>query len=121
MKKIDHIICDELNIKKHFTIGISWDSQSSNRNAKVLKLNEFANLFSKLPCKVVNLQYGAVEKEINQFYQQTGLNIIQSQTVDIYNDLDALTSLINICDIVITIPNVTQTIACALGKKHLYC
>ena len=27
-------------------------------------------------------------KEINQFYQQTGLNIIQSQTVDTYNDLD---------------------------------
>ena len=116
-EKKDQIICDELNIKKHFTIGISWDSQSSNRNAKVLKLNEFANLFSKLPCKVVNLQYGAVEKEINQFNQQTGLNIIQSQTVDIYNDLDALASLINICDIVITIPNVTQTIACALGKK----
>ena len=76
-------------------------------------------LFSKLPCKAVNLQYGAVEKEINQFNQQTGLNIIQSQTVDIYNDLDALASLINICDIVITIPNVTQTIACALGKTFI--
>ena len=37
--------------------------------------------------------------------------------MDIYNDLDALASLINTCDIVITIPNVTQTIACALGKK----
>ena len=116
-KKLDQKILDELNLKKKFTIGVSWDSQSSNRNAKVLKLNEFAHLFSRLPCRIVNLQYGEVDKEINEFYQQTGINILQSKLVDTYNDLDALASLINTCDLVITIPNVTQTIACALGKK----
>ena len=74
-------------------------------------------MFSRLPCRIVNLQYGEVDKEINEFYQQTGINILQSKLVDTYNDLDALASLINTCDLVITIPNVTQTIACALGKK----
>ena len=65
--------------------------------------------------KIVNLQYGDVNKEISMVKKEHGIDIVQCPSVDIYNDFDGLASLMAACDIVLTTPNVNQTIASALG------
>ena len=51
-----------------------------------------------------------IEKDI-------GIKIHQIPDIDIWNDLDGLASLIEACDEVISIDNITIHLAGALGKK----
>ena len=104
----------EINNTGKFTIGISWKSKSAVEKRKTIDL---VNLISsmKIPAKFVNLQYGEVDKEIKEVKEKTGVDIIKCKSLDIYNDLDGLASLMCACDVIITIPNVNQTIASSLG------
>ena len=67
----------------------------------------------------VNLQYGNVEKEIKLIENEHGVKITNFKTLDYYEDLDSLSALLKTCDIVITIPNATQTLSSALGIKTI--
>ena len=97
-----------------FTIGISWKSKSSVEKRKTIDLVNLINSL-KIPAKFVNLQYGEVDQEIKEVKEKTGVDIIKCKSLDIYNDLDGLASLMCACDVVVSIPNVNQTIASALG------
>lgn len=104
----------EIENTKKFTIGISWKSKSTAGNDKNIDLINLVK-FMKIPAKFVSLQYGDVDEEIREVKEKTGVDIIQCKSLDIYNDLDGLASLMCACDIVVTIPNVNQTIASGLG------
>ena len=65
---------------------------------------------------LVNLQYGDVNKEINEFEEETGIKIVQCGSVDNREDLDGLAALIEACDLVVSTSNVTIHLAGALGK-----
>ena len=58
-------IQDEIKNKNDFTVGISWTSQGSQKDLKSVDLNLMINYLKKLPVKIVNLQYGDVNKEIS--------------------------------------------------------
>ena len=58
-----------------------------------------------------------VDKEVEEFTNATNLNFINNHGVDVYNDIEGLAALIEICDLIITIPNVTVQLSGALGKK----
>ena len=108
-------IQNEINNKNDFTVGISWTSQSSQKDLKSVDINLMINCLKKLPVKIVNLQYGEVNEEILMAKKEHDVDIIQCPSVDIYNDFDGLASLMAACDVVLTTPNVNQTIASALG------
>ena len=108
-------IQNEINNKNDFTVGISWTSQSSQKDLKSVDINLMINCLKKLPVKIVNLQYGDVNEEILMAKKEHDVDIIQCPSVDIYNDFDGLASLMAACDVVLTTPNVNQTIASALG------
>ena len=108
-------IQDEIKNKNDFTVGISWTSQGSQKDLKSVDLNLMINYLKKLPVKIVNLQYGDVNEEISMVKKKHNVDIIQCPSVDIYNDFDGLASLMAACDVVLTTPNVNQTIASALG------
>ncbi len=97
-----------------FTIGICWKSKTTVEKRKNIDLINLMNSL-KIPAKFVSLQYGDVEQEILEVKEKTGIDIDQCKSLDIFNDLDGLASLMCACDIVVTIPNVNQTIASALG------
>ena len=73
-------------------------------------------LFSGLDVVLVNLQYGDVEDEIREFKDATGIEVVQCASVDNREDLDGLAALIEVCDLVVSIPNVTVHMAGALAK-----
>ena len=72
------------------------------------------NIFRDTEYKLINLQYGDVEGEISK--QQKPIEITN---VDLFDDISSTAALINLCDVVVTISNVTAHIAGSMGKKTL--
>ena len=107
----------ELGIEGKKVIGISWKSfKSLNTTKKSMDLAQFGGMFKGLDVTLLNLQYGEVNEEIREFTKSTGIEVLQSSSVDLREDLDGLAALIELCDLVVSTSNVTIHMAGALGK-----
>ena len=112
------LIRNELKLEGKTAIGISWKSFNSlNPLKKSVQLKDMERIFSGLDVVLVNLQYGDIEDEIREFKEVTGIDVVQCASVDNREDLDGLAALIEACDLVISITNVTVHLAGALAKK----
>ena len=99
-------------------IGISWKSSgSSNSKSKSMMLKDFGTIFKGMDVVLLNLQYGDVQEEIDEFTKDTGIKVLQCRSVDNREDLDGLAALIEICDLVVSTSNITIHLAGALGKE----
>jgi ADP-heptose:LPS heptosyltransferase len=65
----------------------------------------------------IDLQYGDTEEEKKSLYDEYGIEIKTIDEIDNFNDIDGLSSLIDVCDFVITSSNITAHLSGALGKK----
>ena len=110
-------IREELGLEGKTAIGVSWKSLSSTFKTKSIQLRDMGRLFKGLDVVLVNLQYGDVEDEIREFRKETGIDVLQCASVDNREDLDGLAALIEVCDIVVSITNVTVHMAGALAKE----
>ena len=111
-------IREELKLDGKTVVGISWKSINSlNQVKKSVSLKDMERIFSGLDVVLVNLQYGDVEDEIKEFKEATGIEVVQCASVDNKEDLDGLAALIEVCDLVVSIPNVTIHLAGALAKE----
>ena len=100
--------------------GISW--RSGNRRmgpSRSIGLGDLAPVFVGLPFSIVNLQYGDVAGEIGAAAAGRGPVVHVLRDLDLFNDLDGLLAAIALCDVVLTIDNVTAHFAGALGKKAI--
>ena len=98
-------------------IGISW--KSANKDIGKLKstfLTQWKDLLSQKDCLFINLQYGDVEGEINDFMAQTGISIYQDKDIDSLKDLDGFAAQVSALDLIISTSNTTVHMAGALGK-----
>ena len=111
-------IRNELQLDGKTVIGISWTSFNSlNQMKKSVQLRDMERIFADLDVVLVNLQYGDVEDEIREFKEETGIDVRQCASVDNREDLDGLAALIEVCDLVVSITNITAHMAGALGKE----
>lgn len=100
--------------------GISW--RSGNRrmgSSRSIGLGDLAPVFAGLPYGIVNLQYGDVAGEIGEARERLGPAVHVLEDLDLFNDLDGLLAAIALCDVVLTIDNVTAHFAGALGKRAI--
>tara|TARA_Y100001968_G_scaffold285515_1_gene285561 strand:- start:1974 stop:3581 length:1608 start_codon:yes stop_codon:yes gene_type:complete len=98
-------------------VGISWKSISILNRNKSLSLEEFIlGIYSPEIC-FVSLQYGDVKEEIININKKYGINIYEIEEVDKFNNIDDLAALISSCDEVVSIDNLTQNLAGAIGIK----
>ena len=67
----------------------------------------------------LDLQYGDTQQERDQFQSDHGVTIFKQDAIDNFHDIDGLASLIDACDLIITVSNTTAHLACALGKPTL--
>ena len=67
--------------------------------------------------RFICLQYGEVDDEIYELKQTCGIEIDIIKEIDLFNNIDSLAALINACDEVISIENVTLFLAGAIGIK----
>ncbi len=100
--------------------GISWLSKNADHgNAKSLSLAALKDALTLPGFDFVDLQYGDTQHEREQFHADHGVHVIKRDEIDNFKDIDGLASLIDACDLVITVSNTTAHLACALGKPTL--
>jgi len=101
-------------------VGISWKSVSKINTHKSISLEELIlGIYSSNIC-FINLQYGETKDEINNLKRKYNIDILDIDEVDTYNNIDDLSALINCCDDIVSIDNVTAILAGAIGSKcHL--
>jgi ADP-heptose:LPS heptosyltransferase len=108
----------KLKKEGHKVCGISWKSNNKEiGEAKTLSLTQLLPILSIPNTIFIDLQYGDNSEEKEKFLSEYGIEIKSINEIDNYNNLDGLTSLIDACDYVVTISNVTAHIAGALHKK----
>ena len=107
-------------LKNRFNIGISWKS-FKNRYAreKSLELEELINIFKTPNCNFINIQYGDVSEEINNFSSKYKIEITTIKNLDLYKNLLGLAGLLKNLDLFISVSNSTAHLAGALGVKTL--
>ena len=109
---------DMINSNKKFICGLSWISKNENIGSdKSIRLEEIIKILDPKKFEFIDLQYGDTEKEREDIKSNYGIDIINLKSLDKFKDIDGLASLIDACDFVITVSNVTAHLSGALGKK----
>jgi len=104
--------------KKNKICGISWKSVSPKTGIhKTLSLKKFIQMLTLDGYSFLNLQYGDTKKEIEEVKNELGIDIISYEQIDNFSDIDGLTSLIQVCDTVVSVDNITCQLSGALGKE----
>ena len=98
--------------------GISWRSKNETiGKQKSLELETLRHILIIPGITFVNLQYNPPIEELEVFKSKHNVGITILNDVDIFNDIDSLSSLVDACDFVLTISNINAHIAGAIGKK----
>ena len=101
-------------------IGISWKSTGAKQKQTLSKsttLKDWASILSKQGCCFINLQYGDIEPELEQFQEETSLKIYRDQEIDALQNLDDFAAQVSALDLIVSTSNTTAHIAGALGKR----
>jgi tetratricopeptide (TPR) repeat protein/ADP-heptose:LPS heptosyltransferase len=103
--------------KNHHICGISWKSKNEKLgHFKTASLNDFLPILKLPSISFVDLQYGDTIDERLRLKNEHDITLTKIDDIDNFNDIDSLASLIDACDFIVTISNVTAHIAGALGK-----
>ena len=118
-RKVENLRSELISASYNDLVGISWHSTNHLRGAqnRAISLNKLTSILQLPKTKFINLQYGDVEKDINNLFSDYGIKIHQVSEIDNLKDIDGLASLIAACDSIISIDNSTIHLAGALGKK----
>ena len=107
-----------INSKNKIICGLSWISKNQFIGLnKSINLDSIINSLDKEKFLFVDLQYGNNKKERESIKNKYDLDIINLESLDKFNDIDGLVSLIDICDVVVSVSNITAHLSGALGKK----
>ena len=114
-KRIEQVK-QELNLQPNdFVIGLSWASTAPRIDKhKSIKLEELVGLWDIPNVKIVNLQYGKPDHDIEPFEEKTGKQIWQT-TVGNFFDLEGVAAIMSLCNAVVSVSNANVHIAGALG------
>lgn len=100
--------------------GISWNSNRKQLGPhKSIQLKQLVSALGTTQHHFVALQYGDTRAERQSLVESEGIEVQSLDDVDCFNDIDGLASLIEACDVVVTVSNSTAHLAGALGKKTL--
>ena len=109
--------------KEKILIGISWKSTgidqrlTYSKKKKSTLLEHWQPVLAQRNCYFINLQYGNVKQELNEFQKHNNLKIHQDEEIDSLSSLDDFAAQISALDLVISTSNTTVHLAGALGKQ----
>ena len=121
--KVNTNLSNELRAKlkrSNPLVGISWTTKSQTTGKdRTICLEKFFETVKGVKIDFVSLQYGDVKEEINEIRKKFDVEIQSVDSIDNFKDIDSLLSLINACDLVLSIDNSTVHFAGAIGKQTL--
>lgn len=98
-------------------IGVNWRSFKNRfEREKSIQLKDLHAVFQMPGCVFVNLQYGDTKAEVVNA-AQVGIQFSSMIDIDLTNDIDAVASLVDACDQIVSVSNSTVHLAGALGKE----
>ncbi len=105
------------NINNNYKIGITWNSKREVIGEdKSISLDLLEPILKIKELTFINLQYGEVKKDIEEYYKKGNKNIIHEiEEVDLFNDFESISALLKSLDLFITVSNSTAHLAGALG------
>jgi len=107
-----------LRTKNKRICGLSWVSKNDDiGSSKSVTLEMLKPILEIKDIIFIDLQYNNTQDERNKFLINHGIKIHKIESIDSFNDLNGVTSLIDACDFIITVSNTNAHIAGALGKK----
>lgn len=96
--------------------GLSWHSTNPRMgHQKSLPLAWFRDLVTVPGFIFINIQYGSSAKEIAEFYDLTGVRLVDDPEIDSLKDLDAFAAQLAALDLVVSVSNSAAHLAGALG------
>ncbi len=100
-------------------VGISWQAggQPVERRKRSMSLAQWQQLCSVPGTKIINLQYGERQEELQAARRDLGLVIHHFEDCDPLVDLDNFAALVAALDLVISVGNATVHLAGALGVE----
>ena len=100
-------------------IGISWHSTAIVFGAlkRILPLEQLAHALHASQVRLISLQYGPVDDDIDRLNRNSGIEVVCATEIDNQNDIDGLAALIMACKKVVSIDKPTVHLAAALGKE----
>jgi len=113
--RLEHLT-HELSIQPDdFVIGLSWASTAPIIDKhKSVALEKLVGLWDIPNVKIVNLQYGKPDHDIEPFEEKTGKKIYQT-TVGNFFDLEGVVATMSMCNAVVSVSNANVHLAGALG------
>tara|TARA_B100001094_G_scaffold331253_1_gene398959 strand:- start:115 stop:1869 length:1755 start_codon:yes stop_codon:yes gene_type:complete len=107
-----------LEVKDKILCGLSWKSSNSDTGFnRSIQLEKLISIFKLNKFEFINLQYGDCDKEIKSLAKKYKVNITNVSSIDNFKDLNEYTSLVDACDLIISISNSCIHFAGALNKK----
>ncbi len=104
--------------KEKLNVGIAWFTKGRRSEDRNLPLSDLVSAIqSEYLVNLIDLQYSNTSNDRTSLKEQEGIVIWHIAEVDNDNDLEGLTALINLCDLVVTCSNSTAHLAGALGKE----
>jgi tetratricopeptide (TPR) repeat protein len=102
------------------TVGVSWRSANQKFGAsKSLPLHGLAPLFAMDEVQFINLQYDFHAADLEYLPEDQCSKLLTFSDLDTYGALDDVISVIQACDVIVTVSNTTAHLAGALGKQTL--
>jgi tetratricopeptide (TPR) repeat protein len=111
-------IRDRLRSDKRLICGLSWTSKSKEHEfRKSLRISDLIPILKTPGFDFVDISYVDSENDREAALLSSGTCLNRIKDVDHFNDIDQWSSVIDACDVVITVSNTTAHIAGGLGKK----
>ena len=121
-------ICGNINTKKfivnkykkekNILVGLSWTSSnkllSDNKN---LTLESLSPILKIKNIKFISLEFKDTTNETDLIRKNYGIEILKEDTIDNFNDIEGLSSIIEACDFIISCSNTNAHLSGALNKK----
>ena len=117
-KTLTNQLKNNFHTRNKFICGLSWISKNEDiGDKKSISLEILKPILSIKNIEFLDLQYNDTNDERDRFFNNTGIKINKISHIDNFNDLNGLTSLIDMCNFVITVSNTNAHISGALGKE----
>ena len=105
--------------EQDYKIGVSWSSKGGKKfnTQKCMSPIEIIQLSGHPTATFISLEYQDCTEAINKLKSESQVKIINTSSLDLFDDINTLASLIALCDEVVTVSNVNAHLAGALGVQ----
>ena len=100
-------------------VGLSWSTIGPNAYRRNMSLRDLIKLVYDAGGVPIAVQYLMNNKEVVEIQKELGLTLYSIKEIDIWENVDGLTAMIDAMDAVVSIANINGHIAGALGKPGL--